>query len=131
MGLGTLGATTIYGEFGRYEDMFIAGENLCLSGFGLGTHVGDFCGFGPDAGVGEGVFVQSSEVERWGLGIVQEIDAAAMHVFARWQHQTIDLDLIGVTASYADFGQGCTNGCKIKQGFEDWDLFQVGGIIFF
>ncbi len=32
-----------------------------------------------------------SEVQRWGLGVVQEIDSAAMHVFARWQH--LDLDL--------------------------------------
>ena len=33
------------------------------------------------------VFVTGSEVQRWGLGVVQEIDAAAMHVYARWQHQ--------------------------------------------
>ena len=33
-----------------------------------------------------------SEVQRWGLGVVQEIDAAAMHVFASWQHQELDVD---------------------------------------
>ena len=43
------------------------------------------------------VFVTGSEVQRWGLGVVQEIDAAAMHVYARWQHQEIDLDLTGIT----------------------------------
>ena len=43
------------------------------------------------------VFVTGSEVQRWGLGVVQEIDAAAMHVYARWQHQDIDLDLTGIT----------------------------------
>ena len=31
-------------------------------------------------GCGSGVFVTGSEVDRWGLGVVQEIDAAAMHV---------------------------------------------------
>ena len=30
VGLGALGATTFYGEFGQYEDQFGAGEiNLC------------------------------------------------------------------------------------------------------
>ena len=47
-------------------------------------------------GLFEGAFVTSSEVQRWGLGVVQEIDAAAMHVFARWQHQSIDLDITGI-----------------------------------
>ena len=36
--------------------------------------------------------VNGSEVQRWGLGIVQEIDSAAMHVFARWQHMELDLN---------------------------------------
>ena len=30
--------------------------------------------------------ITGSEVDRWGLGVVQEIDSAAMHLFARWQH---------------------------------------------
>ena len=47
------------------------------------------------------VFVTGSEVQRWGLGVVQEIDAAAMHVYARWQHQDIDLDLTGITETVA------------------------------
>ena len=34
-----------------------------------------------------------SEVERWGLGVVQEIDSAAMHLWARWQHQELDADI--------------------------------------
>ena len=36
--------------------------------------------------------VTGSEVQRWGLGVVQEIDSAAMHLFARWQHLDLDLD---------------------------------------
>ena len=38
-----------------------------------------------------------SEAERWGLGVVQEIDSAAMHLWARWQHQELETDIIGVT----------------------------------
>ncbi len=132
VGLGALGATTLYGEYGQYNDQFVAGRNLCGDGFGSGTNVGTFCnGFFP--GVGEGVFVTGSEVQRWGLGVVQEIDSAAMHVFARWQHQEADLTLVGIDApgsTFSSFGD-CTGGCRIHQSFDDWDLFQVGGIIFF
>jgi hypothetical protein len=64
-------------------------------------------------------------VERWGLGVVQEIDSAAMHLWARWQHQELDVDLIGIG------GTECGNRCRFSQGFDDWDLFQAGGIIFF
>ena len=75
--------------------------------------------------------------------MVQEIDAAAMHVFARWQHQSIDLDITGISLNdpvgcLGGAGSGVTGAgdcsvtrSKINQSFEDWDLFQVGGIIFF
>ena len=36
VGLGALGATTFYGEFGQYNDQFDAGAISALSGFGLG-----------------------------------------------------------------------------------------------
>jgi hypothetical protein len=81
----------------------------------------------------KGAFVTDSEVQRWGLGVVQEIDSAAMHLWVRWQHQELEVDLIGFDSTLPlTIGQnGCENGCKIKQSFDDWDLFQVGGIIFF
>ena len=117
-----LGATTLFGEYGQYNDQFggQAGVNQCGIGFAiLGTNSGAFCA----AAAGNTLFVTGSEVERYGLGVVQEIDSAAMHLFARWQHQDLDLDLVGVTAGGAAGGVG--------QGFDNWDLFQVGGVIFF
>ena len=67
------------------------------------------------------------EVQRWGLGVVQEIDSAAMHVWARWQHQDFNsLTLQGVD----DVAEGGPIN-KAKQNFDNWDLFQVGAIIFF
>jgi hypothetical protein len=130
-----IGATTLFGEYGQYNDQYAAGQNLCLAGFQAGTNVGNFCNAGPFLtgaqnvpGLFEGVFVTGSEVQRWGLGVVQEIDSAAMHVFARWQHQEIDLDLVGVEFNPAT---GVTSTQRIGQSFDDWDLFQVGGIIFF
>ena len=77
------------------------------------------------------VFVTGSEVQRWGLGVVQEIDAAAMHVYARWQHQEIDLDLTGINETFHSDGSRTFSKEHVGQGFDNWDLFQVGGIIFF
>ncbi|MFD0986378.1 porin [Methyloligella solikamskensis] len=90
-----MGATTFYGEYGNYEDQY----------------------FFANAALGAQVF-DGSEVERYGLGVVQEIDAAAMHLFGRWQHQSLD----------ADFSAAAGGGSFAT---EDWDLFQVGGVIFF
>jgi len=117
-----LGATILYGEYGQYNDMFgsIAGTSMCGS-FGAGTGIGGFCG----NNVANTVAVSGSEMERWGLGAVQEIDSAAMHLFARWQH--LDLDLNAV--SYGNFG--VKDGTGLKTSYEGLDIFQVGGVIFF
>jgi Gram-negative porin len=135
-----LGATVLWGEFGQYNDQFstLVGANLCaVGGFAqafpaannaLGP-TGPFFGTAPicfNNVFNNGVFVDDSEVQRWGVGVVQEIDSAAMHVFARWQHQDLDVDLIGF-----DLTGNCRDGCRAKQEFEDLDLFQVGGVIFF
>ena len=73
-----------------------------------------------------------SRVTRYGVGVVQEIDSAAMHVFARWQHVSLDLSAFDcglvcnpTGAEVGDFGQ------KVKSSWNGLDLFQVGGVIFF
>jgi hypothetical protein len=115
-----LGATVLFGEWGQYNDQFGAIKTVdgCAAGQWLTTiadGVAPACNNSPTGSV----FVSSSEVERWGLGAVQEIDSAAMHLFARWQHQELDVDL----------NDGA--GTNLKQDFDDWDVFQVGGVIFF
>ena len=117
-----LGATVLYGEYAQYEDQFGSqlGADQCLpGGFGAGTGIGAFCG----GAIGNTVAVTGSKVERWGVGVVQEIDSAAMHLFARWSLLDTDVDFVGTTAA------GATQ--NVNQDFEDWNLFQVGGIIFF
>jgi Gram-negative porin len=106
-----LGATVLYGEYGQYNDFYgsIAGANLC----GGANFIGPVCNANPVVGV------TGSEMQRWGLGAVQEIDSAAMHVFLRWQHQELN----------ADFVNG--NGNKVSQGFDNFDFIQGGAIIFF
>ncbi|MEM7399571.1 MAG: hypothetical protein AAF354_11595, partial [Pseudomonadota bacterium] len=104
-----LGATTFYGEYYQYNDMY-----------GLANIAGGIADLFPNCPTGD-CAVTGSEVERWGLGVVQEIDAAAMHVYGRWQN-------LGVTEmNIVDLN---TNERR-TQGFDDANLFQVGGIIFF
>ena len=41
------------------------------------------------------LFMTDSKVDRWGAGVVQEIDAAAMHVWFNWQHLELEVDFAG------------------------------------
>ncbi|MGD8422803.1 MAG: hypothetical protein PVG31_03955 [Methyloceanibacter sp.] len=106
-----LGALTIYGEYYQYNDFY-----------GLANAVG-FANALPNCPAGEdsACAVTGSEIERWGVGVVQEIDAAAMHVYARWQK-------LGVTELNI---QDLETLERRTQGFDDNNLFQIGGIIFF
>jgi hypothetical protein len=72
--------------------------------------------------------VTGSQVTRYGVGVVQEIDSAAMHVFARWQH--LDLDLSG---QFADGITLLSTGTvdRVHPSFDGLDIFQLGGVIFF
>ncbi len=125
-----LGATVLFGEYAEYKDQFggIAGTNVCAVGGafnGGGVFIpGAFTGVAPvclaAGNVGDFIAVTDSEVTRYGLGVVQEIDSAAMHLYARWQHLELDVDLVNTT-----------DNVRTGQGFEDYDLFQVGGVIFF
>ena len=44
-------------------------------------------------------------------------------LFARWQYQDLDLDLVGTNAAGVN--------SNVSQGFDEWNLIQVGGVIFF
>ena len=128
----------IFGEWGQYNDQF---TGLCGNPFG---DDGNACIVNVPTAINKDgtafttqTSVNDSEVNRWGVGIVQEIDSAAMHLFARWQH----LELNSLTAK--NLGVTCvgggTDGCfangkfgkDVNAGFQDLDIFQVGGVIFF
>jgi hypothetical protein len=108
-----LGATVLYGEFYEYNDFY---------GLALAQGIGNAAINGVSfAGCASGDCTPTgSEMDRWGLGVVQEIDAAAMHVFARWQHQDLDVDFVDNT-----------NGAHGKQGFDDFNMIQIGALMFF
>ena len=79
--------------------------------------------------------VNGSEVQRWGVGVLQEIDAAAMHLFARWQRLSIDVDAMSTGLACPSGGGPCFDngrfGKRINTNFEDLDIYQIGGVIFF
>jgi hypothetical protein len=128
-----VGATVIFGEWGQYNDMY---RGLCGNGPASLNQPGTFCitslpvgvvNSGPAKGqaITAGALVTGSEVQRWGIGVVQEVDSAAMHLFARWQHLDLDLDAISFNNS------GIPDGRRLNTSFEGLDIFQVGGVIFF
>ncbi|MBU2581008.1 MAG: porin [Alphaproteobacteria bacterium] len=101
----SLGGTTIYGEYGNNDDKMSNGLF--------------------DAGV------SASELEQYGVGIVQNIDAAAMQMWISWRHYegdvTCDSNLDGVT------GAGCA-GFGLAEGnndLEEFDLVKFGALIAF
>jgi hypothetical protein len=148
------GATVIFGEYGQYRDQF---SGLCALPSGNEDIIGgnDCAHFLPTGALAQNVnigtqhfkkgdaitenaVVTSSEVTRWGVGVVQEIDSAAMHVFARWQHLDLDLTSTSLGSSCiqsSEEGSFCAPngrfGDKLKTDWEGLDIFQIGGVIFF
>jgi hypothetical protein len=118
-----IGATVLYGEYGQYNDQFANLVGVDLEN--VANQAGSFTAI-PGCAFVFDCWVTGSEQQTWGLGVVQEIDSAAMHLFARYRHFELDVDLAG-------FGGDCGDDttCRVGSSFDDWDLFQVGGIIFF
>ena len=142
------GATVLFGEWAQYNDMFAglcglpgnsddpvttSNATACIVNLPIGVVGGN----GRTRGdlVTATAALTGSEVDRWGIGVVQEIDSAAMHVFARWQHLDLDIgatdlrltkvDKNGLTVLNNGFGK------SLSSSFEGLDLFQIGGVIFF
>ena len=121
------GNTVIWGEGGQYLDQFssLASVDLCSAAFAPFPSATTPFGQGGVCAFNNDVFVTSSQVNRWGAGIMQEIDSAAMHLWFNWQHLEMDLDLVGNNFGASDDFR------RVNQGFEELDLFMAGGVIFF
>ena len=71
------GSTTVYGEFGKYQD-YTVGHILAA-------------GLMNDPGYADWGMVTDSEVGRWGAGIEQSFDRAATVLYAQYHHYEGDL----------------------------------------
>jgi predicted porin len=90
----SLGATAIYGEYAEYSDNIVT-QNA------TGGQITQAGVIGADV-----------EVERFGVGIHQWVDAAAMQLYAKWDHLEIE-------SSNADLDSN------------ELDMFTAGAVIFF
>ena len=91
-----LGHTVLYGEYLRAENNFSSG--LLASGVN-------------DNGAGL-AFTGQSDVMVWGLGVVQEIDAAAMSIWVKYRH--LSADTSGTNAFNTDDFQYVGTGALIN-----------------
>jgi hypothetical protein len=96
-----LGRTVLYGEYAQVNDGIICGAGACTN---FGGNADDI--------------ITSSQVNVWGLGIVQHVDAAAMEVFLAYRRYTTEVtspagnDLSG-TVSFNDFAV-IMSGARIR-----------------
>ena len=132
-----LGATVLWGEGGQYQDMFggtCASQAFSVVGNCNPSIPTGFDGKNATGGiVNSSVIINNSTVNRYGVGIMQEIDAAAMHVFFRWQHLDLNVDatcnqLHGCLVGNSEV---VSAGSRVNTNFSGEDLFQLGGVIFF
>ena len=96
-----LGNTSIYGEYGQFDDVYVTDDASGITGGGMDV-------------------VRGSEAKVYGFGIVQHIDAAAMQLYAGFRHYEVDLDI-------RDSGGIVVAG----PGIEDFSTVMVGGRIDF
>jgi len=106
-----LGATTFYGEYGRFWDG--------TAGLLAATAYPNLGPLGVGGTFAAGSIVLDSEVTWWGLGAVQKIDAAAMDLFIAYRQYQAEATISGGP------------GNQIPGGLEDIWLIQAGARIQF
>ena len=105
-----IGKTTLFGEYGKYD----TGAGLNATGSANST-------FGFVQSAGAGAFLASSDVTMWGLGINQEISAAAMDMYVSYRH--FDMD--------AKTSATGTSAGQTKAQVQDMQAVMMGAIIRF
>jgi hypothetical protein len=103
----SLGATTLYGEYQWFDDFGVRLDAAPITGF--------------DQGVSE---ITDTAAEIWGLGIVQDIDVAAMKLYAAYRHYDFR-----ARATHVDITSGSVAGQNIP--LEDFHAVAAGGRINF
>ncbi|MGI9387307.1 MAG: porin [Methyloligellaceae bacterium] len=104
-----LGATTIWGEYGEHDDQALAGFSDVAIGDSLEAALG--AAFADST-------ITASTFTRWGFGIQQDIDAAAMSFYVKYRRHELDVDFANAAGA-------------IVQDFEDFDTVIAGGIVNF
>lgn len=91
--LNGLGPTAFYGEYGWFGDYLTAGADAgTVDTLSLG-------GVSSCAAVGVACRVTGSEVEVYGIGVVQHIEAAEMQIYAGYRYHAAEFDLVDQNGS--------------------------------
>jgi hypothetical protein len=98
-----LGHTVLYGEYGEKNDMMDSDA---------------FLNYGLDG----------TELQQYGIGVVQEIDAAAMSVWISWRHYEADVDCSAVRGNCATGSDPLSVG---NNSLDDLDIIKAGALINF
>ena len=104
-----LGNTVVYGEWARVDD----GIN-CTGGL---SGAAQSC---QPFGGNENDIITSSQATVWGIGIVQNIDAAALELYVSYRRYSADV-----------LSPNATNFLQGTEGYSDMDVVMAGGRIRF
>lgn len=92
------GATTLYGEYGAYGDILLG--NTGFSGSG-----------GPSIAAES---ITGSDVSRWGVGAVQQVDAAALEIYALFNHFDAEIRTTESGTAATEPWYGVVVGSRLK-----------------
>ena len=104
-----LGHTVLYGEYLRNND----GNNINF--------------VGPFANAAQGAY--DSTLHVWGLGVVQEIDAAAMSLWLSYRHLSLDDNLCGLSGTSVVLRVPLCR--RYEAGYKSFQYIKFGGLINF
>jgi len=107
-----IGKTTLYGEYHSASSGSAVVAGAGLRPVGATDTINSF---------GAAAFINSSQINTWGLGVVQAVDAAAMDLYISYRVREADVTLARVD-----------NGALAKsRPLEDLQILSVGGMIKF
>jgi hypothetical protein len=95
-----LGHTVLYGEYEKFDG---ANSDFLVNG------------------------LMSASTNLWGLGVVQEIDAAAMSLWISYRHISADIEGVGCASAVQTAAVGLAVGC----GTDDFQYVKAGALINF
>ena len=113
-----LGKTTVFGEYGLFNTGAGLNAQGGVPGSLIGTTASPNFGAGIQGGAGQ---LASSEVSVWGLGVNQEISAAAMDMYLSYRHFEAD---VNTSKTGTSVGQ-------TKAQVQDFQAVMMGAIIRF
>jgi hypothetical protein len=101
---------------GNDANIFLIQAGITKNWFGLGntSFYGEYAKAENYAGFGVAPNPDTSEVKFYGLGVVQQIDAAAMEIFLGWRRFDIDTDLAAPSANLADELDLVHGGARVR-----------------